>query len=178
MTRRAGMARNSDDHSLPSDLKERKILTVSRAGRDVAFASSDSHECAGVATAPELHISHRSPVEDTVVYTADARTWSAVRRAGDPHRRTKPEVSPAGLSGDCVCREEDVDGYLGYSPDVRASREESAERSSRCPDLHSRVHVFCATCTDGELGGICPNCGGDLVQRPTRPHKLYERYIP
>jgi hypothetical protein len=28
--------------------------------------------------------------------------------------------------------------------------------------------TFCAACTDGELGGRCPNCGGDLRQRPTR----------
>lgn len=28
--------------------------------------------------------------------------------------------------------------------------------------------TFCATCGHGELGGRCPNCGGDLQQRPTR----------
>jgi uncharacterized protein len=28
--------------------------------------------------------------------------------------------------------------------------------------------TFCARCTDGELGGACPNCGGDLLPRPTR----------
>ena len=29
--------------------------------------------------------------------------------------------------------------------------------------------TFCADCADGPLGGRCPNCGGDLVLRPTRP---------
>ena len=29
--------------------------------------------------------------------------------------------------------------------------------------------TFCATCADGELGGVCPNCGGELVVRPRRP---------
>lgn len=28
--------------------------------------------------------------------------------------------------------------------------------------------TFCASCTDGELAGRCPNCGGDLQVRPTR----------
>jgi hypothetical protein len=27
--------------------------------------------------------------------------------------------------------------------------------------------TFCAECTK-RLGGLCPNCGGDLVQRPRR----------
>lgn len=29
--------------------------------------------------------------------------------------------------------------------------------------------TFCAPCTDGLLGGKCPNCGGELVARPRRP---------
>lgn len=29
--------------------------------------------------------------------------------------------------------------------------------------------TFCADCAGSRLGGICPNCGGDLVLRPTRP---------
>lgn len=28
--------------------------------------------------------------------------------------------------------------------------------------------TFCATCTTDELGDTCPNCGGELVKRPTR----------
>jgi len=28
--------------------------------------------------------------------------------------------------------------------------------------------TFCADCTDGELAGTCPNCGGELVSRPRR----------
>jgi len=28
--------------------------------------------------------------------------------------------------------------------------------------------TFCAACADARLGGICPNCGGDLVVRPRR----------
>ncbi len=28
--------------------------------------------------------------------------------------------------------------------------------------------TFCAACTDGELAGTCPNCGGELVARPRR----------
>jgi hypothetical protein len=29
--------------------------------------------------------------------------------------------------------------------------------------------TFCADCADSRFGGICPNCGGDLVRRPIRP---------
>ncbi len=29
--------------------------------------------------------------------------------------------------------------------------------------------TFCAACADTRFGGLCPNCGGDLVLRPTRP---------
>jgi len=29
--------------------------------------------------------------------------------------------------------------------------------------------TFCAACADHALGGICPNCGGELLPRPRRP---------
>ena len=29
--------------------------------------------------------------------------------------------------------------------------------------------TFCADCTETELKGVCPNCGGNLVPRPIRP---------
>ena len=29
--------------------------------------------------------------------------------------------------------------------------------------------TFCVTCAQGVLGGICPNCGGELLVRPRRP---------
>ena len=29
--------------------------------------------------------------------------------------------------------------------------------------------TFCAECTDTALKGVCPNCGGELLRRPTRP---------
>ena len=28
--------------------------------------------------------------------------------------------------------------------------------------------TFCAHCADTQLQGICPNCGGELLQRPRR----------
>jgi len=30
--------------------------------------------------------------------------------------------------------------------------------------------TFCCDCAEGVLGGRCPNCGGELVRRPIRPH--------
>lgn len=36
--------------------------------------------------------------------------------------------------------------------------------------------TFCADCADGVLGGVCPNCGGDLQPRPIRTKPFLERY--
>lgn len=36
--------------------------------------------------------------------------------------------------------------------------------------------TFCADCVAGALGGECPNCGGDLVLRPTRPATALARF--
>jgi hypothetical protein len=29
--------------------------------------------------------------------------------------------------------------------------------------------TFCASCVDGVLGNVCPNCGGGFAPRPIRP---------
>ncbi len=36
--------------------------------------------------------------------------------------------------------------------------------------------TFCVDCVGGVLGGICPNCGGEFVQRPIRPAALLAKY--
>lgn len=36
---------------------------------------------------------------------------------------------------------------------------------------------FCARCAD-ELDDICPNCGGELMDRPARAGPLQKRYPP
>ena len=33
--------------------------------------------------------------------------------------------------------------------------------------------TFCAPCAEGELMGVCPNCGGNLVPRPIRPSQSH-----
>jgi hypothetical protein len=38
--------------------------------------------------------------------------------------------------------------------------------------------TFCTDCAQDRLGGICPNCGGDLARRPTREAKWLEKYPP
>ena len=35
--------------------------------------------------------------------------------------------------------------------------------------------TFCAACAE-RLGGLCPNCGGELVRRPVRPVEHLARY--
>lgn len=36
--------------------------------------------------------------------------------------------------------------------------------------------TFCADCAGQRLGGICPNCGGELVARPRRPAGKLARF--
>ena len=36
--------------------------------------------------------------------------------------------------------------------------------------------TFCVACVEDRLGGRCPNCGGDLVARPTRPAGALARF--
>lgn len=36
--------------------------------------------------------------------------------------------------------------------------------------------TFCRTCAADVLKGVCPNCGGDLVERPHRPARLLAKY--
>jgi hypothetical protein len=38
--------------------------------------------------------------------------------------------------------------------------------------------TFCAACAETRFGGRCPNCGGDLQRRPTRPAKHLEKHPP
>ncbi|WP_370177663.1 DUF1272 domain-containing protein [Alteriqipengyuania sp.] len=35
--------------------------------------------------------------------------------------------------------------------------------------------TFCAACAD-KLDDLCPNCGGELMDRPTRAARLLEKY--
>jgi hypothetical protein len=34
--------------------------------------------------------------------------------------------------------------------------------------------TFCASCADGLLGNVCPNCGGGFVPRPIRPARHWK----
>lgn len=36
--------------------------------------------------------------------------------------------------------------------------------------------TFCAACSESRLGGVCPNCRGELVRRPIRPAAMLARY--
>jgi hypothetical protein len=36
--------------------------------------------------------------------------------------------------------------------------------------------TFCADCAVREFGGVCPNCGGELVRRPVRPAGKLARF--
>jgi hypothetical protein len=36
--------------------------------------------------------------------------------------------------------------------------------------------TFCAACAEGVLKGRCPNCGGELVKRPTRQAAALARH--
>ncbi|MGY8832008.1 MAG: DUF1272 domain-containing protein [Pseudomonadales bacterium] len=36
--------------------------------------------------------------------------------------------------------------------------------------------TFCRACADNRLNGTCPNCGGELLQRPRRPAAKLLKY--
>ncbi|MCR9278142.1 MAG: DUF1272 domain-containing protein [Pseudomonadaceae bacterium] len=36
--------------------------------------------------------------------------------------------------------------------------------------------TFCRECDERDFNGQCPNCGGELVRRPTRAAALLERF--
>ena len=36
--------------------------------------------------------------------------------------------------------------------------------------------TFCPDCANARLGGVCPNCGGELVRRPVRPATALARF--
>ncbi len=36
--------------------------------------------------------------------------------------------------------------------------------------------TFCKDCVENVLFNVCPNCGGGLEKRPTRPSQLLEKY--
>jgi hypothetical protein len=36
--------------------------------------------------------------------------------------------------------------------------------------------TFCSDCAEGVLSGICPNCGGNLVERPIRSKELLQQF--
>ena len=36
--------------------------------------------------------------------------------------------------------------------------------------------TFCRACNEQALHGSCPNCGGELVRRPSRPAAKLERF--
>jgi len=38
--------------------------------------------------------------------------------------------------------------------------------------------TFCAGCADARLGGVCPNCGGELLRRPIRPATKLAKFPP
>ncbi|KLI64391.1 DUF1272 domain-containing protein [Aurantiacibacter marinus] len=35
--------------------------------------------------------------------------------------------------------------------------------------------TFCAACSEA-VDDVCPNCGGELLDRPTRPREMLEQY--
>ena len=36
--------------------------------------------------------------------------------------------------------------------------------------------TFCAPCVEERFHGVCPNCGGNFVQRPTRPAAMLVKH--
>jgi hypothetical protein len=65
---------------------------------------------------------------------------------------------PLALRPNCECCDRDLPNG---DPDARIC-------SFEC--------TFCVACVEERLGSACPNCGGDLVLRPTRPEAELARH--
>ena len=59
---------------------------------------------------------------------------------------------------------------------------ECCDRDLPADSLEARICsfecTFCVPCAEDVLGGKCPNCGGNLVPRPTRPSTLWAKHPP
>jgi hypothetical protein len=66
-------------------------------------------------------------------------------------------------------RERDVSDSIAFVLEMRTECERCQTRLDADGDARicSFECTFCPACT-GELGSICPNCGGELVMRPRR----------
>jgi hypothetical protein len=57
---------------------------------------------------------------------------------------------------------------------------ECCDRDLQADEVEARICsfecTFCATCAEQRLGGVCPNCGGELVRRPIRPAAKLARF--
>ena len=50
--------------------------------------------------------------------------------------------------------------------------------SARDARICSFECTFCERCATTKLGGVCPNCGGELVARPIRPAAKLDKFPP
>ena len=57
---------------------------------------------------------------------------------------------------------------------------ECCDRDLAPDSLDVRICTFectwCRDCAENLLGNACPNCGGNLVERPIRPAHLLQKY--
>lgn len=57
---------------------------------------------------------------------------------------------------------------------------ECCDRDLAPESLEARICTFectfCADCAETRLGGVCPNCSGNLVARPIRPAAMLARF--
>jgi hypothetical protein len=71
---------------------------------------------------------------------------------------------------------------LGYRPamlELRPNCEccgRDLPPASRAARICTYECTFCAECAKRRFGGVCPNCGGELVRRPVRPAAMLARH--
>jgi hypothetical protein len=124
----------------------------------------------------DVYCTHLSPVFVTIPYPRDSGSWAteqaeqieALRGWIDQTKETDTVL----LVGDFNTGPAEP----GIDPEVP---DDYATLSNGYANFYASADpecTFCADCAKTRLGGLCPNCSGELVARPVRPPAMLAKY--
>ena len=127
-----------------------------------------------------------APREPGTARQGDDRWRDGMGRRGLRLRHRREPVRKAAADTERPQRGSEVRGRVrgrrGVIPVALALRPNCECCDCDLPNGDPRARIctfectFCADCATGRFDGRCPNCGGDLVLRPTRPAAMLARF--